>query len=189
MCFASIVPEAHAAFPSFKTPPQNGATFAAVVFFFWFDVGLQLLCFFFMSLVIGSWINSVLATEVVLLSKRSQTSPHIPHTLDVPSPHLLPASRPCGPVAQVLWNPIFGCMFFGYMGAVDGMSPSAISDKIKNNLWTSVSTSRAIFDFCSPSGMLRAAKPYIRLTLSNGAIPPPPPPVHRWLGSKYVHTF
>lgn len=30
-------------------------------------------------------------------------------------------------------------MFFGYMGAVDGMSPGAISDKIKNNLWTSVS--------------------------------------------------
>ena len=30
-------------------------------------------------------------------------------------------------------------MFFGYMGAVDGMGPSAISEKIKNNLWTSVS--------------------------------------------------
>lgn len=40
---------------------------------------------------------------------------------------------------QVLWNPVFGCMFFGYMGAVDGMGPSAIGDKIQNNLWTSVS--------------------------------------------------
>ena len=33
-------------------------------------------------------------------------------------------------------------MFFGYMGAVDGMGPSAISDKIKNNLWTSVGFDR-----------------------------------------------
>lgn len=46
---------------------------------------------------------------------------------------------------QVLWNPIFGCMFFGYMGAVDGMGPGAISDKIKNNLWTSVSTYIGVF--------------------------------------------
>lgn len=48
-------------------------------------------------------------------------------------------------IDQVLWNPIFGCMFFGYMGAVDGMSPGAISDKIKNNLWTSVRGSWSVW--------------------------------------------
>lgn len=52
------------------------------------------------------------------------------------SPYLPPALPHA--FRQVLWNPVFGCMFFGYMGAVDGMGPSAISEKIKNNLWTSV---------------------------------------------------
>ncbi|CAM9229327.1 unnamed protein product [Choristocarpus tenellus] len=41
-------------------------------------------------------------------------------------------------IDQVIWNPIFGCLFFGYMGAVDGAGPAAIGSKIKNNLWTSV---------------------------------------------------
>lgn len=48
-------------------------------------------------------------------------------------------------IDQVLWNPVFGCMFFGYMGAVDGMGPSAISEKIKNNLWTSVKGSWTVW--------------------------------------------
>ncbi|CAM9324690.1 unnamed protein product [Ectocarpus sp. 13 AM-2016] len=48
-------------------------------------------------------------------------------------------------IDQVLWNPIFGCMFFGYMGAVDGMGPSGISEKIKNNLWTSVKGSWTVW--------------------------------------------
>ncbi|CAM9164128.1 unnamed protein product [Discosporangium mesarthrocarpum] len=48
-------------------------------------------------------------------------------------------------IDQVIWNPIFGCMFFGYMGAVDGLGPSAIGDKLKNNLWTSVKGSWTVW--------------------------------------------
>ncbi|CAM9724530.1 unnamed protein product [Sphacelaria rigidula] len=48
-------------------------------------------------------------------------------------------------IDQIIWNPIFGCMFFGYMGAVDGLGVSAVSDKIKNNLWTSVKGSWTVW--------------------------------------------
>ncbi|CAM9570700.1 unnamed protein product [Chrysoparadoxa australica] len=41
-------------------------------------------------------------------------------------------------IDQLLWNPIFGVMFFGYMGVCEGLKLDEITDRIKNNLWTSV---------------------------------------------------
>eukprot|EP00953_Heterococcus_sp_UTEX-ZZ885_P029855 15816-Heterococcus_DN1.PRE.2 len=36
-------------------------------------------------------------------------------------------------------------MFFGYMGAAEGLSPSAIKSRIKNNLWASVKGSWTVW--------------------------------------------
>ena len=41
-------------------------------------------------------------------------------------------------IDQVLWNPIFGCMFFSYIGFTSGDGPVAVANKIKSDLKTSV---------------------------------------------------
>lgn len=46
---------------------------------------------------------------------------------------------------QVLWNPIFGTLFFGYMGAAEGLGLSAIKSRIENNLWSSVKGSWTVW--------------------------------------------
>lgn len=74
---------------------------------------------------------------------------------------------------QVIWNPIFGCMFFGYMGAVDGMGLSAISDKIKNNLWTSVSPGVSIAALGADI-LLRAAESLRPLVAQKSSFPTRP---------------
>mmetsp|Transcript_15629 Transcript_15629/g.23275 ORF Transcript_15629/g.23275 Transcript_15629/m.23275 type:complete len:188 (+) Transcript_15629:105-668(+) len=41
-------------------------------------------------------------------------------------------------IDQTIWNPIFGCMFFTYLGLTEGKSPAQIADKIKADLQTAV---------------------------------------------------
>ena len=41
-------------------------------------------------------------------------------------------------IDQLLWNPIFGLMFFSYLGVAEGKSFSDIQAKIKNDLMTAV---------------------------------------------------
>lgn len=41
-------------------------------------------------------------------------------------------------IDQVLWNPIFGVMFFGYMAATEGKGPMLVARRIKNDLMTQV---------------------------------------------------
>jgi protein Mpv17 len=48
-------------------------------------------------------------------------------------------------IDQVLWNPIFGTLFFGYMGAAEGLGLSAIKTRIENNLWSSVKGSWTVW--------------------------------------------
>ncbi|CAM9157236.1 unnamed protein product [Phaeothamnion confervicola] len=48
-------------------------------------------------------------------------------------------------IDQLLWNPIFGCMFFGYLGLADGATPAEIGARIKKNLWTSVKGSWTVW--------------------------------------------
>jgi len=48
-------------------------------------------------------------------------------------------------IDQAIWNPIFGCMFFGYMGFAEGLSPSAVKARIQNNLWASVKGSWTVW--------------------------------------------
>lgn len=48
-------------------------------------------------------------------------------------------------IDQLLWNPIFGCMFFGYMGLTAGSTPPEVVDRIKNNLWASVKGSWTVW--------------------------------------------
>ena len=47
-------------------------------------------------------------------------------------------------IDQVLWNPIFGVMFFGYMGILEGRSISGTYNKIKNDLMTQVRILRKV---------------------------------------------
>ena len=42
-------------------------------------------------------------------------------------------------IDQVLWNPIFGVMFFSYVAALEGKGPQYVVDKTKKELLTSVS--------------------------------------------------
>ena len=44
-------------------------------------------------------------------------------------------------IDQVLWNPIFGIMFFGYMGLLEGRNVMGTVDQIKNDLMTQVTGS------------------------------------------------
>merc|ERR1712227_324063 len=48
-------------------------------------------------------------------------------------------------IDQVFWNPIFGIMFFSYLGAAEGKSPDQIVDKIKADLQTAVMGSWAVW--------------------------------------------
>lgn len=48
-------------------------------------------------------------------------------------------------IDQIIWNPIFGCMFFGYNGVTTGLRGAAIVDNIKNNLWASVKGSWTVW--------------------------------------------
>jgi len=38
----------------------------------------------------------------------------------------------------VLWNPIFGIMFFSYVALLELKGIDYVKDKVKNELWTSV---------------------------------------------------
>lgn len=44
-------------------------------------------------------------------------------------------------IDQVLWAPIFTCLFFGYLGIAERKSRKEIVDKIKNDTWTGVKAS------------------------------------------------
>jgi len=44
-------------------------------------------------------------------------------------------------IDQVLWNPIFGIMFFGYIGALEGKGVQYVIDKTKNDLVNAVTGS------------------------------------------------
>mmetsp|Transcript_1179 Transcript_1179/g.2957 ORF Transcript_1179/g.2957 Transcript_1179/m.2957 type:complete len:180 (+) Transcript_1179:65-604(+) len=46
-------------------------------------------------------------------------------------------------IDQVLWNPIFGIVFFSYLGLTDGKGPDEIVEKIKADLPTAVTGSWA----------------------------------------------
>lgn len=41
-------------------------------------------------------------------------------------------------IDQILWNPIFGVMFFSYLGFAEGKSVPEVQTKIKNDLATAV---------------------------------------------------
>jgi len=42
-------------------------------------------------------------------------------------------------IDQLIWNPIFGCAFFSYLGLTQGQTIEEIKMKIKNDLWDAVS--------------------------------------------------
>mmetsp|Transcript_15253 Transcript_15253/g.18571 ORF Transcript_15253/g.18571 Transcript_15253/m.18571 type:complete len:184 (-) Transcript_15253:480-1031(-) len=46
---------------------------------------------------------------------------------------------------QVFWNPIFGCMFFGYLNLVEGKSFADYQNKLKADLKTAVMGSWAVW--------------------------------------------
>jgi len=48
-------------------------------------------------------------------------------------------------IDQVLWNPIFGIMFFGYMGAMSNMGVSGTINEIKTKLYSSVTGSWTVW--------------------------------------------
>jgi len=48
-------------------------------------------------------------------------------------------------IDQVLWNPIFGCMFFGYMGLTTGEGLGGAVAKIKRDLMTQVTGSWTVW--------------------------------------------
>jgi len=48
-------------------------------------------------------------------------------------------------IDQVLWNPIFGVMFFGYMGLFEGSGLQGTLDKIKRDLVTQVTGSWTVW--------------------------------------------
>jgi protein Mpv17 len=50
-------------------------------------------------------------------------------------------------IDQVLWNPIFGVMFFGYVAALERKGVGFVTDKIKNELMTQVTGSWKVWPF------------------------------------------
>lgn len=48
-------------------------------------------------------------------------------------------------IDQVVWNPIFGVMFFSYLGLAEGKGPSEIMAKIQRDLKTAVMGSWAVW--------------------------------------------
>ena len=48
-------------------------------------------------------------------------------------------------IDQVLWNPIFGVMFFSYMGFTNGDGPAAVAAKVKRDLMTQVTGSWTVW--------------------------------------------
>ena len=48
-------------------------------------------------------------------------------------------------IDQTIWNPIFGVMFFSYLGLAEGKGIGEIQDKIKNDLKTAVMGSWAVW--------------------------------------------
>ncbi|CAM9199720.1 unnamed protein product [Chrysoparadoxa australica] len=48
-------------------------------------------------------------------------------------------------IDQLVWNPIFGCMFFSYLGLAEGKSVGEIKTKISNDLQTAVMGSWAVW--------------------------------------------
>jgi len=48
-------------------------------------------------------------------------------------------------IDQVLWNPIFGIMFFGYIGALEAKGIGYVIDKTKNDLFNSVKGSWTVW--------------------------------------------
>lgn len=48
-------------------------------------------------------------------------------------------------IDQTIWNPIFGCMFFGYLNAMEGKSMDDYVNKIKQDLQTAVMGSWAVW--------------------------------------------
>jgi len=48
-------------------------------------------------------------------------------------------------IDQVLWNPIFGIMFFGYMGVFEGSGVAGTVAKIKSDLMTQVTGSWTVW--------------------------------------------
>jgi protein Mpv17 len=48
-------------------------------------------------------------------------------------------------IDQTIWNPIFGCMFFGYLNFVEGKSWNDYTEKLKQDLQTAVMGSWAVW--------------------------------------------
>eukprot|EP00980_Cylindrotheca_fusiformis_P031026 scaffold25729_cov137-Cylindrotheca_fusiformis.AAC.3 len=48
-------------------------------------------------------------------------------------------------IDQTIWNPIFGCMFFGYLNIMEGKSMDDYINKIKQDLQTAVMGSWAVW--------------------------------------------
>lgn len=48
-------------------------------------------------------------------------------------------------IDQLIWNPIFGCMFFGYMGVLEGEGLGGAYKKIKRDLLTQVTGSWTVW--------------------------------------------
>jgi len=48
-------------------------------------------------------------------------------------------------IDQLVWNPIFGCMFFGYLNFVEGKSLAQYQSKLENDLSTAVMGSWAVW--------------------------------------------
>jgi len=48
-------------------------------------------------------------------------------------------------IDQTIWNPIFGCMFFGYLNLVEGKSFNDYTNKLKADLKTAVMGSWAVW--------------------------------------------
>jgi len=48
-------------------------------------------------------------------------------------------------IDQLFWNPIFGVMFFGYMGTLEGQGIDGTIQKIKNDLMTQVTGSWTVW--------------------------------------------
>lgn len=48
-------------------------------------------------------------------------------------------------IDQLVWNPIFGIMFFSYLGLAEGKSFTQIKEKISNDLSTAVMGSWSVW--------------------------------------------
>jgi protein Mpv17 len=48
-------------------------------------------------------------------------------------------------IDQTIWNPIFGCMFFGYLNLMEGKSFDTYTNKLKSDLKTAVMGSWAVW--------------------------------------------